>query len=74
MSDVHPYSCPNCETAIRATNVEYLYDDGSGSGEVIPYPCDTFSEYSTTDGKQLHYCPNEDCRIIRLFPGERDEE
>ena len=43
-------------------------------GDVIKSPYVAFSEYSHTDDKeQLHYCPNENCRIVRLLPGDSDE-
>lgn len=68
------YKCPNCNHTIRATNVEWWYDNGDEDGDVIKSPYVAFSEYSHTDDKeQLHYCPNENCRIVRLLPGDSDE-
>lgn len=74
----HPYKCPNCGAAINATNIEYLYEEHD---HVVPNELqewesalgdiDTYDPLK--DRRQLWYCPNEDCRIVRLFPGESDE-
>lgn len=71
---VHPHKCPVCETTIRATNIENLFDDGD-CGAIVPGNLSPFSEYSVGDHdhQQLHYCPNDECRIVRLLPGESNE-
>lgn len=73
------FTCPNCGTAIRATNVEYFYEDYGGEhddqGQVIPTPLEMFEDVDPEDGVQLWYCPAppEKCRVTRLFPGQDDE-
>lgn len=63
--------CPCCGTTIRATNVEWLYDNGDDDGDVVKSPYVAFSEYSHTDDReQLYYCPNDQCRVERLRAGD----
>lgn len=72
--DVHPMKCPACETTLRATNCEWLYDRpvrGEGTGDVVASQFVSFSSYSHTDEKeQLYYCPNADCRVERVTRGD----
>lgn len=71
MSNVHPMKCPSCEHTIRATNLEWLYEKERGN-RVIPSGAVAFTGYSHTDERdQLYYCPNDDCRVERLLPGEQ---
>lgn len=70
----HPYKCDACETTIRATNVEWLFDDGE-NGEVVHTNRVSFSSFRRTDDKeQLYYCPNDDCNVERLTPPPGDSE
>lgn len=74
----HPYECPDCGTAIQATNIEYLYDeyDHVVPSELVGFDLvlttDKRKYQATEDREQLFMCPNEDCRIVRLFPGENE--
>lgn len=67
------YTCPGCGEAIRATNIEYLYDLDEEDGEVLPHLHEVFTERSPLDDReQLHYCPTplEECGVVRLVPGD----
>jgi hypothetical protein len=70
--NTHPHECPLCHSTIRSTGGgESLYDDGTDKGVVIKHDLIHFSNYELDDEKEhLHYCPNDDCRIERLTPGE----
>jgi hypothetical protein len=68
----HDYECPLCRTAIRATSTEYVNHDDDNL--VLPYPHEQFTDFDhTSDRDQLWRCPNDDCRIERLTPGDSDE-
>jgi len=72
------YKCPSCGHVIRATNIEWLYPDGDSSSVVhadwtmeLTFDRDT---YAIGEGAQLHYCPNDSCPIVRLFPTDSSVE
>lgn len=73
VENVHSHRCPNCEETIRATNVEWLYENGDVDGDIVHQSFVSMwaNSYEVTDEKeQLYYCPNNECRIQRLFPSD----
>lgn len=70
MSD--DYKCSNCGNTLRSTGgAEYVYDDGSEKGKIVPTDVTAFTEFGVGDEReQLHYCPtpNDECGVVRVIP------
>jgi len=68
------YHCPHCDTTIRATGgSEALYETDTDKNKVVPHDLAAFADPPREQKiGYLHYCPNQDCPVWRLFPLDWD--